>query len=135
MHVSPRVWSPSHDSGFVAVRVLRFCSLEAAGDHPAPPGLCHQQTLSRVLPSGKILWVSCYITSSKPLVSRLGKTVRPISEGCLEAEQDARGGTWGAQSVGRPTSAQVTISRFVGSSPASGSVLTAHSLSLFLSQK
>ena len=38
-------------------------------------------------------------------------------------------GTWGAQSVEleRPTSAQVMISRFVGSSPASGSVLMAQS--------
>ena len=33
-----------------------------------------------------------------------------------------------AQLVKRPTSAQVTISQFVGSSPASGSVLTAQSL-------
>ena len=33
-----------------------------------------------------------------------------------------------AQSVGRPTSAQVWISRFVSSSPTSGSVLTAQSL-------
>ena len=33
-----------------------------------------------------------------------------------------------AQSVKRPTSAQVVISRFVSSSPASGSVLTARSL-------
>ena len=33
-----------------------------------------------------------------------------------------------AQSVKRPTSAQVTISRFVGSSPVSGSVLTAQNL-------
>ena len=33
-----------------------------------------------------------------------------------------------AQSVERQTSAQVTISQFVGSSPASGSVLTAQSL-------
>ena len=33
-----------------------------------------------------------------------------------------------AQSVKRPTSAQVTISWFVGSSPAAGSVLTAWSL-------
>ena len=33
-----------------------------------------------------------------------------------------------AQSVKRPTSAQVTISQFVGSSPASGSVLTAQTL-------
>ena len=32
-----------------------------------------------------------------------------------------------AQSVGRPTSAQVMISRSVSSSPASGSVLTARS--------
>ena len=37
-------------------------------------------------------------------------------------------GTWVAQSVKCPTSAQVTISRFVSSSPASGSVLTAQSL-------
>ena len=37
-------------------------------------------------------------------------------------------GTWLAQSVKRPTSAQVMISRFVGSSPESGSVLTAQSL-------
>ena len=33
-----------------------------------------------------------------------------------------------AQSVERPTSAQVTISRFVGSSPAAGSAPTARSL-------
>ena len=37
-------------------------------------------------------------------------------------------GTWGAQSVERPTSAQAVISRFGSSSPASGSVLTAQSL-------
>ena len=37
------------------------------------------------------------------------------------------GGAWVAQSVGHPTLAQVTISRFVGSSPASGSVLAARS--------
>ena len=34
-------------------------------------------------------------------------------------------GAWVAQSVERPTSVQVVISQFVGSSPASGSVLTA----------
>ena len=38
------------------------------------------------------------------------------------------GSAWGAQSVKRPISAQVMISRFVGSSPAWGSVLTARSL-------
>ena len=37
-------------------------------------------------------------------------------------------GAWVAQSVKRPTSAQVMLSRFVSSSPASGSVLTAQSL-------
>ena len=38
------------------------------------------------------------------------------------------GGSWVAQSVKRLTSAQVMISRFVGSSPASGSVLTVRSM-------
>ena len=38
------------------------------------------------------------------------------------------GGAWVAQSVKHLTSAQVTISRFVGSSPVLGSVLTAQSL-------
>ena len=37
-------------------------------------------------------------------------------------------GAWVAQSVKRPTSAQVMISRSVSSSPVSGSVLTAQSL-------
>ena len=37
-------------------------------------------------------------------------------------------GAWVAQSVERLTSAQVMISRFMGSSPTSGSVLTARSL-------
>ena len=36
-------------------------------------------------------------------------------------------GTWVAQSVERPTSTQLMISRSVGSSPAPGSVLTARS--------
>ena len=37
-------------------------------------------------------------------------------------------GAWVAQSVERPTLAQVMISQSMGSSPASGSVLTAQSL-------
>ena len=37
-------------------------------------------------------------------------------------------GAWVAQSVKRPTSAQVMISRFMSSSPVLGSVLTAQSL-------
>ena len=42
--------------------------------------------------------------------------------------KSGRRGAWVAQSVERPTSAQVTISQAVSSSPASGSVLTAQSL-------
>ena len=38
------------------------------------------------------------------------------------------GDAWVAQSVGHPTSAQVMISRFGSSSPATGSVLAAQSL-------
>ena len=49
------------------------------------------------------------------------------SFGELSRRESLRG-AWVAQSVERPTAAQVTISRFVGSSPASGSVLTARSL-------
>ena len=43
-------------------------------------------------------------------------------------EQAILRGAWVAQSVGRPTSAQVMISRFLSSSPALGSVLVAQSL-------
>ena len=49
-----------------------------------------------------------------------------ISEGDLRMHCDW--GAWVAQSVKRLTSAQVTISRSVSSSPASGSGLTAQSL-------
>ena len=45
------------------------------------------------------------------------------SEGCIRIGHTW--GTWVAQSVKRPASAQVMISRLVSSSPASGSVLTA----------
>ena len=44
------------------------------------------------------------------------KKIRPVTD------------AWVAQSVERPTSVQVMISRFVSSGPASGSVLTAQSL-------
>ena len=47
---------------------------------------------------------------------------------CLFKNHQVRGAWRGAQSVGRPTSARVTISPFVGSSPTSGSGLTARSL-------
>ena len=46
----------------------------------------------------------------------------------LHLENNSYRGPWVAQLVKRPTSAQVMISQFVSSSPASGSVLTAQSL-------
>ena len=48
-------------------------------------------------------------------------------EKCL---QKSKGGAWVAQSVERPNSAQVMISRSMSSSPMSGSVLTVQSLEL-----
>ena len=51
----------------------------------------------------------------------------PLLVLCLSKINKNRG-TWVAQSVGRPTSAQVMISQSVSSSPASGSALTAQSL-------
>ena len=51
---------------------------------------------------------------------------RQYLSGSLGRIKNSRG-AWVAQSVRRPTSAQVMISWFVGSSPASGSVLTARS--------
>ena len=47
---------------------------------------------------------------------------------CVSLNISSSGGAWVAQSVKRPTSAQVMISRSVGSSPSSSSVLTAQSL-------
>ena len=52
----------------------------------------------------------------------------PLSHAWLKKNYVLLGGAWVAQSVERPTSAQVMISWFMGSSPASGSVLTAQSL-------
>ena len=54
----------------------------------------------------------------------------PVTEevGLLLAEKQHTWGPWVAQSVKHLTSAQVVISRFMGSSPVLGSVLTAQSL-------
>ena len=53
----------------------------------------------------------------KTFLCRGGGTKRKVSVGA-----------WVTQSIEHPTSAQVMISRFMGSSPASGSGLTARSL-------
>ena len=93
-----------------------------AGTRPAfrisalPSRTCSQQMIS--VSSGTLLskfWL--LIQASKPL---LGDRIR--------ITRAQFWGTWVAQSVKRPTSAQVTISRSVSSSPASGSVLMAQSL-------
>ena len=61
--------------------------------------------------------------------------VRPSGFGKGLGEREVSGlktersrGAWVAQLVEHPTSAQVMISRFMSSSPASGSLLTAQSL-------
>ena len=59
-----------------------------------------------------------------------GSTI-PVVSGLLWTSLDKTfvfRSAWVAQSVGRPTSAQVMILHFMGSSPVSGSVLTARSL-------
>ena len=80
--------------------VLTAQSLEPTSDSVSP--------LSLPLPC------SCSVSFCFSIIN---KTLRIISRGA-----------WVAQSVERPTSAQVMISPLVSSSPASGSVLTAQSL-------
>ena len=58
----------------------------------------------------------------------MSETVCPAGFVARDIHCFPKWGSWVAQSVKRPTSAQVMISQFVGSSPASGSVLTARSL-------
>ena len=53
---------------------------------------------------------------------------RSINSGMKPEVKRKVGGAWVAQSAECLTSAQVMISQFMGSSPASGSVLTAQSL-------
>ena len=57
-------------------------------------------------------------------------TMKKKKKGPIIIKEKRMRGAWVAQSVKRLTSAQVIISRFVGSSPASGSVLTSQSLEL-----
>ena len=52
-----------------------------------------------------------------------------MSQECSQLSEAGKGrGLWVAQSVKHPTLAQVMISQLMGSSPPSGSVLTAQSL-------
>ena len=70
-----------------------------------------------------LLVVLCH---SNPKRHVLFKAVKPITRRTFN--KGGRRGAWVAHSIKHPASAQVVISRFVGSSPASGSVLTARSL-------
>ena len=56
------------------------------------------------------------------------KTLPPCASVWWQEWTHIKAGAWVAQSVECQTSAQVTISQFVSSSPVSGSVLTARSL-------
>ncbi|VFV27867.1 Hypothetical predicted protein [Lynx pardinus] len=79
-------------------------------------GLSRRQQLS-MTPSA--------LLSRGPCACDLGQ-----ARGTLQPRSASSGerGTWAAQSVERPTSAQVVISQLTSSSPASGSALTARSL-------
>ena len=65
-----------------------------------------------------------------PYFSPTGDDLRIAVSGHCDFKKHKWCGAWVAQSVKRPTLAQVMISWFLGSSPASGSVLTAQSLEL-----
>ena len=75
------------------------------------------------MPSQKASLSICTRRSSLPLAS-----VLPWAPQLLVLEKAMLKGAWVAQLVKRLSSAQVMISRFVGLSPVSGSVLTAQSL-------
>ena len=59
---------------------------------------------------------------------KLSFAFMPKALNYISSQIEVYGGAWVAQSVERPTSAQVMISQSVGSSPTLGSVLTAQSL-------
>ena len=59
---------------------------------------------------------------------RISSRPQNIADCSWERKFGSRRGAWMARSVKCPTSAQVTISRFMGLSPVSSSVLTARSL-------
>ena len=87
----------------------------------------------------QFLFWSCFLLLLKDSVKRnvrnwnrmnfvLCKLVCAYNPLEVNLKQCLKRGAWVAQSVEHPTSAQVTIPQFVGSSPVSGSVLTARSL-------
>ena len=77
------------------------------------------------MPGGMNSWLLCNILTLG-LAEELQKLVRN-NHFLFFVLKFIYGGTWMAQSVKRPTAAQVMISQLRGSSPKSGSVLTARS--------
>ena len=101
------------------------------------PGWLHQLSV-RLLVSAQVM-ISQFMSLSPASGSVLtAQSLEPASDSVSLCPSPARTlslskinkhwGAWVAQSVERPTSAQIMISRFLSSSPASGSVLTAQSL-------
>ena len=93
------------------------------------------QRLRQRLQSGVLIGFSCpFVLPTSSLIhvalpftfTCLASTSMWVCDLCIQSFYFR--GAWVAQSVEGPTSAQVMISRFVGLSPVSGSVLTAQSL-------
>ena len=91
-----------------------------------------QVTISRFVGSSPVSRSVRTARSLEPASDSVSPSLSlPLPDSCslfVSQKQVKQWGAWVAQSVEHPTSAQVTISRSVGSSPASGSVLTARSL-------
>ena len=85
-----------------------------------PPGVPYPGPGSRPLEGG--------LRTQQLIHTKLGHQCNMRSKCCWGLKSSWAGDAWVAQSVKHPTSAQVMISRFVGSSHTSGSVLTAQSL-------
>ena len=79
------------------------------------------QFMSSSPTSGSVLTAQ----SLEPAMDSVSPTLPKLTKAVIKSHVR---GSWVAQSVKRPTSAQVMISRSVSSSPALGSVLTAQSL-------
>ena len=93
----------------------------------------HRETYSRIFIQ------QCHTGWSPEMAQRCSATVQWINcgrfgiEHCInvketQIKEESQRGTWVTQSVKFPTLAQATISWFVSSSPASGSLLSARSL-------
>ncbi|XP_053755436.1 solute carrier family 25 member 45 isoform X1 [Panthera pardus] len=95
------------------------------GFSPAPSCAGH---MPAYFPSPEICTPQKQGRELRPQASSRPRKAQLLSHPPLLLFRKQNRGAWVAQSVKRPTSAQVTILQFVSSSPGSGSVLTAQSL-------